>query len=270
MGDIEANGTFKKPKWPAAAVSLGKDAVALFRDGALLIVALLLIVFPRTFNAILVDAGFEEGSVVGFKWKSKLVESDEALQRAQSTITELQNKNDELVAALGRVKTRPNDAQLEQQIDKLEDQNRRLKGSTQQVQAAVSQTIESNAPLVQKALAASTERPATARPKSDYLVGLQTVGVTDDDRKTINDKVAADGYGIDATSYSYPAGQRPSWFAPVSTVFFYAASAIPQARELAQFLKSATGQTFVVQRGAGLGVDPARRDVTLFVHYVKS
>jgi hypothetical protein len=54
-------------------VSLGKDAVALFRDGSLLILAVLLVVFPRKFNRILVDAGFEEGSVVGFRWKSKLV-----------------------------------------------------------------------------------------------------------------------------------------------------------------------------------------------------
>jgi hypothetical protein len=34
-------------------------------------------------------------------------------------------------------------------------------------------------------------------------------------------------------------------------------------------MSAQTGQDFVVQRGAGLGVDPARRDVTLYVHYVK-
>lgn len=28
-----------------------------------------------------------------------------------------------------------------------------------------------------------------------------------------------------------------------------------------------TGQHFVVQRGAGLGVDPDRKDTTLFAHY---
>jgi hypothetical protein len=34
-------------------------------------------------------------------------------------------------------------------------------------------------------------------------------------------------------------------------------------------MKSLTGQDFAVQRGAGLGVDPSRRDVTLYIHYAK-
>jgi hypothetical protein len=89
----------------SAVVSLGKDAVALLRDGALFVLAALLIVFPNTFNAILVNAGFEEGSVVGFKWKSKLVESDRTLQKAKATIDELQGKNDQLVAALAEAKS---------------------------------------------------------------------------------------------------------------------------------------------------------------------
>ena len=41
------------------------------------------------------------------------------------------------------------------------------------------------------------------------------------------------------------------------------------AQELAKLMKELTGQDFAAQRGAGLGVEPSRRDVTLFVHYVK-
>ncbi len=78
------------------------------------------------------------------------------------------------------------------------------------------------------------------------------------------------GYSLDPLTYSYQTGERPSWFAPRSTVFYYAASAQPGAQQLAQFMKKVTGQDFAVQRGAGLGVDPSRKGVTFFVHYIKS
>jgi len=253
-----------------AALTMGKDAVALLRDAALFFLGLLLILFPGQFNSMLVRAGFEEGSIVGFTWKKKLVESDDALQKAQATISELQHKNDELVAALSDAKAQSKDVVFGNRIERLRDDNRRLKDTTQQVQAAVSQTLDSNVSLVQKAMAASSGRASDVRAKLDYSVGLQTVGVSDDERTAINSKIRADGYGLDPSSLSYPAGERPSWFAPRSTVFYYASSALPMAQELARFMKSATGQDYAVQRGAGLGVDPARRDVTLFVHYIKN
>lgn len=254
----------------AAVVSLGKNVVALLRDLALFTLGVLLLLFPGHFNSMLVNAGFEEGSLVGFKWKSKLVESNEALQKAQETISDLQGKNDELVAALADAKKQSSDVVLGKRIDKLQVDNRQLKSATQQVQATVSETIESNIPLVQKALAAGGGRAAGNLSKSDYSVGVQTLGVPDQERTAINDKLRAEGYGVDPTSLSYAAGERPSWFAPRSTVFYYAASALPVAQELAAFMKSITGQDYVVKRGAGLGVDPSRRDVTLFVHYLKS
>lgn len=253
-----------------AVLTIGKDAVGLLRDGALFFLGVLLILFPGQFNSMLVRAGFEEGSIVGFTWKKKLVESDDALQKAQATISELQHKNDELVAALTEAKAQSTDVKFDNRVERLRDDNRRLKDATQQVQAAVSQTLDSNVALVQKALSATSGRAADVRQKVDYSVGLQTLGLTDEERTAINSKVRADGYSLDPTSVSYPAGQRPSWFAPRSTVFYYASSALPMAQELARFMTSATGQDHAVQRGAGLGVDPARRDVTLFVHYLKN
>ena len=73
-------------------LSTGKDLVSLLRDGSLLVLAILLILFPSTLSAILVKAGFVEGSVAGFKWKANLVASDAALKEAQATITDLQKK----------------------------------------------------------------------------------------------------------------------------------------------------------------------------------
>ena len=255
--------------WLTASVSLGKDLVSLLRDGAIFILALLLIVFPIQFNSILVKAGFEEGSLVGFKWKSKLVESDKALKDAQATISNLQAKNDELVKALEDTNAKLKDPTLMKRAEKLQDENSRLKDATQQVQATVSNAIESNIPLVEKALSSTAGRATSPRAKSDFSVGLQTLGVSDSDRVALNERVHAAGYGLDPVTWSYPAGERPSWFALRSTVFYYSSSSLPEAQELAQTMKTLTGQDFAVQRGAGLGVDPARKDVTLYVHYVK-
>ena len=255
---------------PAGVVSLGKDIVALLRDAALFLLAVLLVAFPRQFNSILVSAGFEEGSLVGFKWKSGLVESNKALEDASATIARLQAKNDELAKALSDANAKLNDPEFVQRIARLEQENRRLKESAQQVQATVSQTIESNAPLVAKA-SVSTDQVATPpRNKSDYSVGVQTLGASDEERKAMNDRLSADGYGLDPLTWSYPAGQRPSWFADRSTVFYYAPSAQSAAEQLARFMKTVTGQEFVVRRGAGLGVEPSRKNVTLFVHYIKT
>lgn len=49
----------------SSMVSTGKDAVVLLRDAALLFLAVLLLGWPETFNATLVKAGFESGSIVG-------------------------------------------------------------------------------------------------------------------------------------------------------------------------------------------------------------
>jgi hypothetical protein len=255
--------------WLTASVSVGKDLVSLLRDGAIFVLALLLVVFPLQFNSILVNAGFEEGSLVGFKWKSKLVESDKALKDAQTTISDLQAKNDELVKALADTNAKLKDPTLLQRAEKLQDENSKLRDATQQVQTTVSNAIESNVPLVAKALSSTDARTTSPRAKSEFSVGLQTLGVSDADRSALNEKIRGAGYGLDPVTWSYVTGERPSWFALRSTVFYYSNSASSEAQELAKTMKSLTGQDFAVQRGNGLGVDPSRKDVTLYVHYVK-
>jgi hypothetical protein len=247
------------------AISVGKDIVSLARDGALSILALLLIVFPHQFNTVLVNAGFEEGSLVGFKWRAKLIENNTALEKAQATISDLQRKNEELAKVLAQTNAQLHDTALTAQIAKFQDDNRRLKDATQQVQTTVAQAIESNIPFIEKARGAMGPRP-----KSDYSVGLQTLGISDAERTSLNEKLQSGGYNLDPLTASYPSEKRPGWFAERSTVLYYSASSLAAAQELARFMQTLTGQTFTVQRGAGLGVDPSRRDVTLFVHYIKS
>jgi hypothetical protein len=133
-------------------ISTGKDLVSLLRDSSLLVLAILLILFPSTLSAILAKAGFVEGSVAGFKWKANLLASDAALKEAQATITDLQKKNDQFSKALLEAQTKINDPSLKENISKLEEENRRLKTSTEEAQASISNTIGSNTTLVDKEL----------------------------------------------------------------------------------------------------------------------
>lgn len=249
----------------AAVIAIAKDAVAVLRDGSLFLLALLLIVFPSSFNTILVNAGFEEGSVVGFKWKSKLRDSNDALEQAQASLGQLQAKNDELVAALREASKPDQDPELSSRLAALERENETLKSNSASTQSRVAETIQANTPLLAKT------QPAAAAPRgrADYTVGLQTLGIDDAERLRLNEGLGTAGFGLDELTYAYPADQRPSWFAERSTVFYYANSAQPMAEQLARHLQERTGQRFTLQRGAGLGVDPARRHLTLFVHYVK-
>jgi hypothetical protein len=242
----------------ARGVSVGKDLLALLRDGVLFLLAFFLVFAPRQFNGMLERAGFEEGVLVGFKWKSTVAESNRALDEAHAAIAALQAKNDELVKALADANAKLKDPSFTNRIAQLEAENAKLRVTSTQVQTTVAQTIQAN----QTALAVN-------RPKSDLTVGLQILGGPDDERIAFNQKLAAEGYAIDPTGWSYPANERPSWFAQRSTVFYYSATALPAAQQLARFMSAQTGQEFAVQRGAGLGVDPARRDVTFYVHYIK-
>lgn len=146
------------PTAPSAGVermlSLGKDAVALMRDGALVLLAMLLVAFPSALNDILMRAGFEEGSVVGFKWKAKLVQSDESLKAAQDTIASLQEQlkksNEALAAANGSIQN----GELRASLQAVERSGREVAAATVKAQSAVRATISSNAFLVEKAQAA--------------------------------------------------------------------------------------------------------------------
>jgi uncharacterized protein YfcZ (UPF0381/DUF406 family) len=138
-------------KLPVDLISSGKDLVALLRDSALFILAFLLLVFPASFNTLLTKAGFEEGSLVGFKWKSKLVESDAALKEARATITDLKVQLDKTSQALADTEAKLNDPDLKEKLAKLQEENKQVNASSSRVETSVSDTIAANAPLVEKA-----------------------------------------------------------------------------------------------------------------------
>lgn len=136
------------------SISRGKDLVVLLRDSALLILAVLLLLFPSTFNDLLVRAGFEEGSIVGFKWKANLLQSDADLKNAQGTITDLKAQLDKTTKALGEIQSHTDNQAVKASILKLEEENRQSAAASTKVENSVRLTIASNAPLVEKAQSA--------------------------------------------------------------------------------------------------------------------
>ncbi|MEO6358699.1 MAG: hypothetical protein ABIU77_24405 [Ferruginibacter sp.] len=62
-----------------------KDFLSVLKDGLLLTLFLLLIFFPLYFNKMLERAGFTEGSLMGFSWKQKALESKEVAGLVSAT-----------------------------------------------------------------------------------------------------------------------------------------------------------------------------------------
>jgi hypothetical protein len=146
-----AENSSNAPLSLASGVAVAKDIFALLRDLSLFAVAFLLLVFPGTFNAILTNAGFEEGSFAGLKWKRQFVDTDTALRTAQDTITSLQAQNADLLKALGDVETRAGDAEQKEALTRLRLEGQKTAEAAKQVQASVSATLSTNDPLIEKA-----------------------------------------------------------------------------------------------------------------------
>lgn len=138
-------------------IGTGKDLVALLRDLLLLVIALLLLFFPTKLNNLLTKAGFEEGSVVGFKWKSSLAKSAQALNESQAIITNLQNQLDSISIVLNEAKRSITDTALSSKFTKIEEKNAELNTSALKNQASVRNTISSNASLIKIAQVAVNE-----------------------------------------------------------------------------------------------------------------
>jgi hypothetical protein len=207
---------------------------------------------------------------MGVEWESSLAKSTQTIADTKKTISDYQAQNEECLktlAAVGQGQQGAGDVQVVQQkIDKLTQESKQLSAAAVEVKAKATQTILANEQLVRSA--PSSEPARTSHLLSDYLVGIETLGFDDDVRVNLNESLQKAGYGLHSLSASYK-GARPSWFATRSTVFYYADSAAKTAQALADFMKDATGQTFQVRQGNGLGVDPSAKDVTLFVHYLK-
>ena len=107
----------KKPAGTLARVpdilASGKDFVVLLRDTTIFAVVVMLVLFPKTFNQRLVQAGFDKGTLMGMEWKSSLESSNATLAEAQKSISDLQEQNAELLGKLVAVGQKATDSGTE-------------------------------------------------------------------------------------------------------------------------------------------------------------
>ncbi|MBU1331155.1 MAG: hypothetical protein KJ884_15805 [Gammaproteobacteria bacterium] len=144
-----------QPKKKSSFMSTWKDIVALLRDTSLLALLILLLAFPMTFNDLLVSAGFEEGSIVGFKWRAKLVNSDLALKEIQANNNDLTRQNENLSKALADIQEKINDPTEKVRLAELVEENNKLQQASAKVAINTQLTIASNAALVERAQTAT-------------------------------------------------------------------------------------------------------------------
>lgn len=110
----------------SASVAIGKDLLALARDGLIFLLVLLLIFFPATLKKRLVDAGIREGEFMGLKWSAEdVIKTDSALNAAQSTLESLSEQLKESNSLLAQARTELEgtrlSAQLAQQVESNKD-----------------------------------------------------------------------------------------------------------------------------------------------------
>jgi len=134
----------------SSLITAGKDLLTLLRDSSVFTLTFLLFFYPKTLNTILTEAGFEEGSLVGFKWKAKIADTTDALNEARATINDLKDQLDKASKALAAAQTKFNDPELKDKLTKLEKENDRLSATSSEVRDTVANTIASNSTIVEK------------------------------------------------------------------------------------------------------------------------
>lgn len=147
-------------------VALAKDAVGTLRDLALFLFAALLVVFPATFNNLLISAGFEEGSIVGMKWKRSLVDTDRNLKLASDTIATLTIERDQLRTALAALQAQTSNPQQKRVLQALDAGIARSDATARDVQTTVRATLAKNASLVAGSKAITPTESGTLSPPS--------------------------------------------------------------------------------------------------------
>lgn len=142
---------------PSKAISNGKDLVALLRDLSLIVVFLMLLIFPEGFNSILTNAGFEEGSVLNFKWKNSALKSNAELQETSTQLAMYKLQTDSLKLLITQIQQKVTDPVVKQELKAIEKKSEELTIATSKTQASVRKTISLNAPLIKKAQLSITD-----------------------------------------------------------------------------------------------------------------
>ena len=138
-------------------IASGKDLLALLRDSLVFLIGLLLIFFPSCLNDRLSKAGFQEGEIMGLKWKSSLVQSDQALKEMTITDSLLRIRNDSLSRLLTQIAPQITDRVVKAEIKSLQASNDQLQQAAAIVQSNAQNVIAGNSIAVAKAQKAVNE-----------------------------------------------------------------------------------------------------------------
>ena len=129
----EANAT---PRW----IRNGKDLVSLLRDVTVFALLVLLFFFPRVINRSLVDAGFTEGDLAGFKWKKEIRESTDQTKAVGETVSLLEGKLSTLSEQLAALEGQAPDGAVRQELKRLSSEVR----STEQEAKKADRVVKAN------------------------------------------------------------------------------------------------------------------------------
>lgn len=132
-------------------ITMSKDLVALLRDLSLVIIFILLMLFPDNLNNLFTRAGFEEGSILGMKWKKGIVKSDISLKEALAQVGVFKTKIDSMNLVITKIQKKVTDPILKKELSNIEKKNKELSIATTRTQESARKTISANALLIKNA-----------------------------------------------------------------------------------------------------------------------
>ncbi|MDD2725387.1 MAG: hypothetical protein PHH59_15380 [Methylovulum sp.] len=148
MSEAEQNSEHKLSKKLETGISISKEISSLFKELILLSLFIMLLIWPENFNSLLTRAGFEEGSVVGFKWKKQLDNTNNDLNGAKQIIEDLKLRINAANDVLKKVHASTNDAELKKELEYLVGKNEEASQAASTADTSIARTLQSNEPLI--------------------------------------------------------------------------------------------------------------------------
>jgi len=124
-----------------------RSGLNLARDGLLLIVLLMLMVFPSTFNGILTKAGFTSASILGFDWEKKLEASAKETEAAKAEVQTLNAKLETQAGAAEQVAQQLTDPAARERASLVARDLRATQTSAQKIGVRLGKNLEAQKDL---------------------------------------------------------------------------------------------------------------------------